>query len=501
MRSLKKGASGLTRREFVKNTALKGTVAFAIGAGCMALPKPVRSQESSPKRVLDKTIREAARETRVCRTADVVVVGGGPGGIGAAVAAARSGADTVLIERYEHLGGMGTGGLVTIIPNMSDFSGKQQIAGICQEWIDRLEPREAVDYPKKEHWGSDDKKLVDYYENRSFFNVKERRVLYSVHIDAEISKCILQDMVEEAGVKTYLHAWGTEPVMDGNEVKGVIFESKSGRQAVLAKVVIDSTGDGDLLPYSGAGFNSDIDPRMRIANLSFSYWIDNVDLKKFQEFKKTHPTELADRMRELKKLGGSPSFITSNLKNQERVVWCFPRYANSSQVDVEELTRVEFLGRKEMLITHDYYNKNLPGFENSFIVLSNPQLGTRGARRVDGEYVVSEKDMNTNDPFDDTIAIFPDVDRGRDSMKYPNTYMPYRCMIPRGVNNMLVACRAFASEAIVNEFFNLIPHCIALGEAAGTAAAQAISSGVDLRKIDIKELQASLKKRGVILPG
>ncbi len=490
---------GITRREFVKNTAIKGAAAFAIGAGGMALPASAGAAEATG--IPGKTIREAARETRVCRTADVAVVGGGPGGIGAALAAARSGADTVLIERYEHLGGMGTGGLVTIIPNLSDFNGKQQIAGITQEWIDRLNLREAADYPKKEHWGSDDKKLVAYYEDRSFFNIREKKVLYSVHIDAEISKCILQDMVEEAGVKTYLHAWGTEPVMEGNKVRGIIFESKSGRQAVLAKVIIDSTGDGDLLPYAGAGFKSDIERTMRISNLSFSYWIDNVDLKKYQDFKNSHAMELADKMRELKKLGGNPGFLTSNLKNQERVVWCFPRYANSSQIDVDELTRVEFLGRKEMLLTHDFYRKNIPGFENSFIVLSNPQLGTRGARRVVGEYVVTEKDMNTNDPFEDTIAIFPDVDRGRDSLKYPITYMPYRCMIPRNVDNMLVACRAFASEAIVNEFFNLIPHCIAFGQAAGTAAAQAIESGVDLRKIDIKALQASLKKQGVILPG
>jgi hypothetical protein len=499
MKLSKERGNGLTRREFVKNTAIKGAAVLAIGAGGMTLPASAGSNESP--RISGKTIREAARETRVCRTADVVVVGGGPGGIGAAVAAARSGADTVLIERYEHLGGMGTGGLVTIIPNLSDFNGKQQIAGITQEWVDRLNHREAADYPKKEHWGSDDKKLVAYYQNRSFFNIREQRVIYSVHIDAEISKCILNDMVEEAGVKTYLHSWGTEPVMDGNKVKGVIFESKSGRQAVLAKVVIDSTGDGDLLPYSGADFKSDIERTMRIANLSFSYWIDNVDLKKYEDYKNSYAKELADQIREIKKLGGNAGFLTSNLKNQEHVVWCFPRYANSSQVDVEELTRVEFLGRKEMLITHDYYKKNIPGFKNSFIVLSNPQLGTRGARRVVGEYVVTEKDMNTNKPFEDTIAIFPDVDRGKNSIKYPVTCMPYRCMIPRKVDNMLVACRAFGSEVIVNEYFNLIPHCIAFGQAAGTAAAQSISSGVDLRKIDIKALQASLKKQGVILPG
>jgi hypothetical protein len=490
----------ITRRNFFKNTAMTGAAAIAMGASGMAMPLSAESNKSSAPKS-GKTIREAARQTRVCRTADVVVVGGGPGGIGAALTAARSGANTVLIERYGHLGGMGTGGLVTIIPNLSDFSGKQQIAGISQEWIDRLKIRNAADHPKKEHWGSKDPKLVEYYENRSFFNVREKTVLYSVHIDAEISKCILQDMMKEAGVKTYLHSWGTEPIMEGNQVKGVIFESKSGRQAILSKVVIDATGDGDLLPYSGAEFKSDIDPSLRIANLSFSYWIDNVDLKKYQEYRKTHAKELAEEMREVKKRGGHAGFLTSNLKDQDGLVWVFPRYANSSQVDVEELTRVEFLGRKEMLISHDYYKKNIPGFENSFIVLSNPQLGTRGARRVVGEYILTEKDMDSNVPLEDTIAIFPDVDRGQDSLKSPLTYMPYRCMIPRKVNNLLIACRAFSSNAVANNFFNYIPHCIALGEAAGVAAAQAAGTGVDLRKINVRSMQANLKKHGSILPG
>lgn len=177
------------------------------------------------------------------------------------------------------------------------------------------------------------------------------------------------------------------------------------------------------------------------------------------------------------------------------MVWCFPRYANKSQYDVEELTRVEFLGRKEMMITHDFYKKNVPGFEKSFIVLSNSQLGTRGGRRVVGEYVVTEKDMKNKTPFKDTIAIFPGMDE-----KNPLMYMPYRCLIPRNVNNMLVACRAFSSDAVTNDAFNLIHHCICLGQAAGTAAAQSVKSRVDLRKIDIGALQSSLKKQGVILP-
>ena len=499
MRDWKAVDNAMSRRKFFKNTAMTGAAAFVVGAGGLEVSRSAQSSKPSPK-ASARTIREAARTTRVCRTADVVVVGGGPGGIGAALTAARSGANTVLVERYGHLGGMGTGGLVTIIPNLSDLNGKQQIAGISQEWIDRLKTRNAADHPKKEHWGSRDPKLTAYYEDRSFFNVREKTVLYSVHIDAEISKCILQDMMKEAGVTTYLHSWGTEPVMEGNTVKGVIFESKSGRQAIMSKIVIDATGDGDLLPGSGAEFNSEIDPTLRIANLSFSYWVDNVDLKKYQDYKKRHPRELAEKMREVRKRGGHGSFLTSNLKDQENLVWVFPRYANSSQVDVEELTRVEFLGRKEMMISHDFYKKNVPGFEKSFIVLTNPQLGTRGSRRVVGEYVLSEKDLNTNVPFDDTIAVFPDVDRGQDSLKHPLTYMPYRSMIPRKVNNLLVACRAFSSDAIANNFFNYIPHCIAMGEAAGVAAAQAAGTGVDLRKVNVRSVQANLKKHGSILP-
>jgi hypothetical protein len=447
-----------------------------------------------------KTIKEAARETRVAREADVVVVGGGPGGIGAAVSAARNGADTVLIERYGHLGGMGTGGLVTIIPLLTDIFGKQQIAGLTQEWIDRLDVRGAVDYPRKDHWGSMDKDLVRYYFDRIFFYVRLDRVIYAAVIDAEISKVILNDMVEEAGVKTYLHSWGTEPIMEGNTCKGVIFESKSGRQAILGKVVIDATGDGDLFPYAGIEFEDNIPPNFRIANLALCFWVDGVDLEKAENFRKNEPKKFMELSRKCMEAGGFPSYFRSLLKNQEAIVWCHNRYPNKSQVDVEELTRIEFEGRKKMMITYDFWKKHLPGFEKSFIVLSCPQLGTRSSRRLIGEYKLTKKDMADNQPFEDTIAIFPDLDRGQESLDHPLMYIPYRSLLPKNVDNMLVACRAFSSDEHVQEWFNLIPHCIAFGEAAGTASALALKAGVSPKKVDIKALQKQLAKQGVPLP-
>lgn len=448
-----------------------------------------------------RTIPEPNKYVKVVRECDVVVVGGGPGGVGAAVSAARNGADTVLIERYGCLGGMSTGGLVTIIPCLSDFNGTMQIGGLNQEWIERLGLRDAETHPPREIWGSTDRRLIAYWNDRSFFTVREGRIIYSSLIDAEISKCVLDDMVREAKVKTYLHSWGTMPIMDGNRAVGVVFESKSGRQAVLAGVVIDSTGDGDLLPFAGAGFDTDIDPGLRIANLSLSYWIDNVNYLRVDDFRKTYPQRWDELMRELAMKGGHPFFMRSNLKGQENIVWVHPRYAVSSQTDVEELTRVEFLGREKMLLTHDFYKRNIPGFEDSFIVLSGPQLGTRGARRVHGDYMLTARDLASNEPFEDTIAIFPDLDRGPASLAHPLTYIPYRSLLPKGVDNMLVACRAFSSDQEVNNFFNLIPHCVAFGEAAGTAAALALQQGVSVRNVDFSSLRKRLIAQNVPLPG
>ncbi len=448
-----------------------------------------------------RTIPEPNKEIRVCRECDVVVVGGGPGGIGAALAAARNGAETVLIERYGYLGGMGTGGLVTIIPCLSDFEGNQQIAGITQEWIERLSQRGAETHPPAEIWGSDDKRLTTYWNERSFFTVREGKIVYAALIDAEISKCILNEMVRAAGVKTYLDSWGTMPVMDGNKAAGVIFESKSGRQAVMAKVVIDSTGDGDLLPFTGAKFDTDIDPKIRIANLSLCYWVDGVNFVKLDDYRHDNPQKYGELMRELMKMGGHPGFFRSNLKNQENILWFHPRYPCSSQIDVDELSRVEMLGREKMLLTHDFLKKNIPGFEQSFIVLSSPQLGTRGARRVHGDYMLTAQDLLTNEPFEDTIAVFPDLDRGEASIKHPLAYIPYRSLLPKGVENMLVACRAFSSDQTINNFFNLIPHCIAFGEAAGTAAALSLKQGVSLRCINFESLRARLIAQNVPLPG
>lgn len=455
-----------------------------------------------------QTIIEQAREIEICREADVVVVGGGPGGIGSALSAARSGADTVLVERYGHLGGMATGGLVTIIPNLSDISGKQQITGICQELVDRLDARGAADYPKKEDWGSMDEKLVQHYidANLAWFyirddlNIGRKRVLYTALIDPEIMKCELNNMMEEAGVKLYLHSWGARPIVEGNTVKGVIIENKSGRQAILAKVVIDSTGDGDLLQPAGAECDTRMVPGLRIANFAFPFWIGNINMKKLEDFKAFQPKRYDELMQDLKSQGGAAFYLKDIVKCHDGIVWFHPFFPSMNQSDIHEINRVELEGRKKMLLSYDFYRNHVPGFESSYIALSSPQLGTQGGQRVIGEYICTAEDMTSDEVFEDTIAIFPDNDNGEISAKHPNVCIPYRALVPKKIDGLLVACRAFSSEYQFNEYFNLIPHCIAFGQAAGTAAALAVEAGIQPRKVDYITLQKHLINQGVKLP-
>ena len=461
------------------------------------------SSSWAPALIDGNAVIEPAKKLNICDEADVIVVGGGPGGVGAAVAASRCGARTILIERYGCLGGMATGGLVTIFPNMADSDGNILIDGICEESIQRLRNRNACYHPPRETWGSKDPDAVAYYKDASFFFDGGYYVNYGAHVDAEELKCVYDEMMEEENVKVYLHSWGAAAIVDssGNNVKGVVFESKSGRQAILGKVVIDCTGDGDLLPSAGAEFETFIPAGMRISAASHCFWIANVDLERFKDWKSSASgaEEYIAQAKELMSLGGHPGQILSHMQNQEGLMWYHPRYECLDQCDVESLTRVEIAGRKKMKTTLDYRRSHTPGFEKAYLVLSSPQLGTRCSRRVVGEYMLNQEDISAGMRHDDTIAMFPWTPSFRD-YRGEALHIPYRCLIPRGVNGLLVACRATSMDLHVSEYYNLIPHCIAFGQAAGTAAAQAADTGADIREIDIRALQNSLRNQGVVLP-
>ena len=214
--------------------------------------RPAEPEQAGPER----TIHEPARETRVYEETDVLVVGGGPAGCAAAVAARRLGAKVTLVERYNHLGGLSTGGLVIWIDRMSDWEGRQIISGFASEILERL-PADAVAGAPQEQWGSRDAEHVAHWRERlsAFRDV----VTWSPMIDPEWLKYQSVELLEEVGARLILHAWVVDAVVEGNELCGAIFESKEGRRAILAKVVVDTTGDLDVCAAAGAAYESDVE--------------------------------------------------------------------------------------------------------------------------------------------------------------------------------------------------------------------------------------------------
>ncbi len=441
------------------------------------------------------TYLEPAQNVKVCGEADVVVVGGGPGGHSAAIAAARGGARTVLLERYGHLGGMATGGIVIQIPHLSDGGKEAQIAGLTQEWLDRLKVIGGSLHPAKEELGSTDKVLVARWQ-RFWGNVNGGRIEHTAWVDPELLKCVLNDMTGDAGVKLYLHSWGTKALVEEGRLRGVIFESKSGRQAVLGKIIIDGTGDGDLLPSAGAAFDGTIDRSLRSSMLALVFRIGNCDYQRYCDFREAEPARFDALMKDLAKTAGTALLPLPSPRND--VMWVNNWIPDLDCTKVEDLTTLEVEMRRIMLRGHRFMKEHIPTFERSFILDTASQTGTRGSRRLTGEYTITQEDIRLGTVHRDTIAVIPRF-IPREGWS-PFLYFPYRALVPADIDGLLVAGRSFSSDAAANNMVNLIPHCIATGQAAGTAAALALQSGVEVRSVNYGELQDSLRKQGVPLP-
>ncbi len=447
--------------------------------------------------MLTRTITEAARETRVCHETDVVVVGGGPAGVAAAVAAARNGARTTLVERYGHLGGMATGGLVILIPFLTDGTARQVLAGLLQEMVDRLDARGAALYPGRAEWGAGDEATLRYWRRRGTGSyVSGNRVRYSVTVDPEILKCVLNDMVEDAGVKLYLHSWATCALAEDDRVRGMVFESKSGRQAILSGVTVDCTGDGDMFASVGAEFDAAIDRTLRTANLAMGFRLGNVNAERYVDFRDGQAPQHDALMKELMAMGG---FETYWRTTREDIFWCNNRLRNLDCLDVEDLTAAEIQGRKSMLISLDYLRKHIPGFENCYLVDTASQIGTRGSRRLVGEHVLTWEEVMAGVIHDDAVVISSHLGQTV-SREYPLASIPYRSLVPRRIQNLLVAGRCFSADARASNDYNWIQQCIPMGQAAGTAAALAVGDGITVRQVDPKLLQKRLLSQGAALP-
>ncbi|MFC1838035.1 FAD-dependent oxidoreductase [Thermodesulfobacteriota bacterium] len=445
------------------------------------------------KEMNSSTIIEDAGKIKIYRDTDVLVVGGGPAGIGAALASARNGSGTVLLERFGYLGGLATGGFVLCIMPMSDGTNEQQIAGICQEIIDRLDDVGAAVHPRKEDLGSSNKKLTDYWR-RFPFTVVGGRIVLSTQVDPEILKCILNDMMEEAGVELLLHSLGCKAIVDGNRVKGVFFESKSGRQAIMAKTVIDATGDGDIYSSAGAAFDGVPKSDQRAAKLSFTFRFSNIDSNRFHEFRETDKSRYTELMKQCDEKGGFTHAISCT---PDDVMWFNNQLSDFDGLDVKDLTQVEITGRKRMRITYDFFKKYVPGFENCYLMDTATQTGVRCTRRLTGEYTVTMEDIDSGVVHEDTILEAPSFIAP--VTEKPHVYVPYRCLVPVKVDNLLAAGRCVSADEMAINILSPIQFCIGTGQAAGTAAAIAVKEDIAPRHVNYGRLQECLISQGVLV--
>lgn len=407
---------------------------------------------------------------------DVVVVGGGPGGSVAALAAARNGMRTALLERYGFLGGMATAGLVNpFMPYTNDV--EQIIRGIFDEILNELDRRGGL------------------HSNRLTF-------------DEEILKVVLDDKLTEAGVELWLHALLTGVRTVDSAITSLEVSTRSGPETFSAKVYIDGTGDGDVAKLAGAVIEQGRQADHGVQPMTLCFRVGGVDIDHMPDHKEIN--RLYDAAR-----------AAGEIANPREDVLFFPsvhpgtihfnttRVVNLNPVDARDITAAEVEARRQVQEMVRFLRRHVPGFQNAWLINSAPQIGIRESRRVIGDYVLTEEDVLEAQKFDDGIArgAYP-VDIHNPSgtgtvikrLKKGTSYeIPYRCLTPRGVDSLLVASRSISATHEAHSSLRVMPIVMAVGEAAGTAAALSVKRGVIPRQLDSHVLRERLQQQGADL--
>jgi hypothetical protein len=440
--------------------------------------------------------------------ADVVVAGGGPAGICAAIAAGRLGCNTLLIERYGFLGGMST--IAGVYPWMTFHTeqGRQVIYGIAQEIVDRL----------VESGGSPGhlRDTIGFVHTVTPF-------------DGEIFKLLVLDMLREAGVKVLLHSFVDEVAAVGNRIKSVRAATKGGKVDIAADMFVDATGDADLAFLAGAPVFKGRDSDQQMQPMTMKFRMRGVDTPAIKERilaepENFYPKTPIDELHELP-LTGIQGFYREwqqsglPIKRDQVLLFVGPEHdevlVNCTRVqgldgtDVEDLTRAEEEGRRQVMMMARFLKECIPGFEQAVISSVAPQIGIRETRRIDGLYSLGAEDVIEGRKFADVIAksgypidIHDPSGAGVTAawIKGDGAYdIPYRCLVPRGVDNLLAAGRCISTSHEALATTRLTPSCMATGQAAGTAAALAFQAQVRPAEVDINELQQALRRQNAYI--
>lgn len=435
-------------------------------------------------------IHEPACEVPIYHRSDVLVVGGGPSGCAAALAAARAGADVTVLERYNHLGGLSTGGLVIWIDRMTDWEGRKVIRGFAEEVLERMPP-EGLAGPRPADWGSKETGKVAYWGQRT--SAFRGVVCWAPTLDPERLKSLSQEMLLEAGVRLVFHSWAARPIVEDGAVRGAIFESKAGRQALMAAVVVDATGDGDMFARAGADFDSDIEVGDVHHSTNTSFMLAGVDMQRWLAFRQGEPGQFAAFTQLGREQLGFFQTPYVSWRN-EIALFLGPRQSGLSALDVDDMTEVEIRSRRFMMGHCAFFRAHAPGFEGAYIMESAPQLGVRHTRRLVGVSRIARADWDQGIIAPDEVGVSPSV-----SARFPVISVPYGVLVPRKLDGLLACGRHISCDANSHGFMREIPQCWLTGQAAGIAAALAANARAEPRAVNVIELQKILREQGAYL--
>lgn len=448
-------------------------------------------------------ITEEARSIEVFDECDILVVGGGAAGHSAALAAARAGAkNIVLLERYGYMGGDVTGGYVIMVPNLTWRTGSF-VRGIQEEWFTRLSRIPgAVLGPDGDEIGSEDADTIHKWEHiwDAVSRTEEvpRRVVRSVYFEPNQLKIEMDKMLfeERENIRTYCHTWAAAPIVENDVMKGVIFESKEGRKAILAKIVIDATGDGDIFGQTKASYNTDSDAQTRSTNTAMVFRVAGVNYKEFFEKNRNDPANFGKVIGPLKEIVGGHGIMPLPTQDPNMVWfnnWIGPRDCTK----IKDLTSTEMDIRVKIREIIEYMRENAAGFKDAYLYDIAPQLGARCSRRLAGEYMMTPNDYAFHKEFDDVIAWHSTICRINDAAPVE---IPYRVMLPKEVENLLCPGRHISADNVAIDWMNLIPQCIGTGQAAGVAAAVSVTDKTTVHDVNIERVQDILVEQDVPLP-
>jgi len=431
--------------------------------------------------IFGEMVRQPGRDVPVVSRADVVIVGGGSAGLAAAVSAARLGCKVTLLERYHHLGGMASGGMVLVLDDMTNGS-EITVSGIVDEFVTRMDGEGmAVSPPIEDRRASAEtwRKWGRWGLHNFYARTRPAEIVYAVAFDPDAWKRVSLDLLREAGVELRLHSLFTEAIVEDGRIRGVICQTKTGPQAILGEVVIDCTGDLDVAASAGAEFIAG----QYIVTTVFR--LAGVDTDEAQRFEHEAPEEYRKHDREARRILGGAWEMWWLKTPIPGVVWCnCPHMTGYDGLTVEDLTRAEYEGRARMVRLYEYARRNIPGFQNAYLLGAAEQIGVRQTRLLRGEYVVTKDDVVSRRHFRDTVC------RGRDY------YTPYRALLPRKVDQLIVAGRHYSAEPDAQKISREIPPCMIQGEATGVAAALALDGGSRLRDVSAYAIQKQMRAQG-----